>query len=53
MPGEVNSKVCNTVIIDSSIVTTELGMMIDNLFKLVVSKMAKEDKQPIILQGDC
>ena len=39
----------NTVILDGSIPQGEIERMIDNSFKLVVSKMPKKDQQSIIL----
>jgi len=39
----------NTVILDGSIPQGEIERMIDNSFKLVVSKMTKKDQQSIML----
>jgi len=39
----------NTVILDGSIPQGEIERMIDNSFKLVVSKMTKKDQQSIII----
>ena len=39
----------NTVILDGSIPQGEIERMIDNSFKLVVSKMPKKDQQSIML----
>ncbi|WP_198555601.1 hypothetical protein [Colwellia sp. 75C3] len=45
----MNRRFCNTVILDNPIRTTELEVMIDNSFKLVVSKVTKKDQQSILL----
>lgn len=37
----------NTIILDGSIPQGEIERMIDNSFKLVVSKMTKKDQQSI------
>ena len=39
----------NTVILDGSIPQGEIERMIDNSFKLVVSKMPKKDQQSLLL----
>jgi predicted DNA-binding protein (MmcQ/YjbR family) len=39
----------NTVILDGSIPQGEIERMMDNSFKLVVSKMTKKDQQSIML----
>ena len=39
----------NTVILDGSIPQGEIERMMDNSFKLVVSKMIKKDQQSILL----
>lgn len=39
----------NTVILDGSIPQGEVERMIDNSFKLVVSKMTKKDQQSILI----
>lgn len=39
----------NTVILDGSISQGEIERMMDNSFKLVVSKMTKKDQQSILL----
>jgi len=49
MPGyHMNKRCWNTVILDGSIPQGEIERMIDNSFKLVVSKMTKKDQQSII-----
>lgn len=44
----MNKKHWNTVVIDGSIPQGEIERMIDNSFKLVVSKMTKKDQQSIL-----
>jgi len=45
----MNKTQWNTVILDGSIPQGEIERMIDNSFKLVVSKMTKKDQQSIII----
>lgn len=45
----MNKKHWNTVILDGSIPQGEIERMIDNSFKLVVSKMPKKDQQSILV----
>lgn len=45
----MNKRLWNTVILDGSIPQGEIERMIDNSFKLVVSKMTKKDQQSILL----
>lgn len=40
----------NTVVLDGSIPQGEIERMIDNSFKLVVSKMTKKDQQSILMR---
>jgi len=50
IPGyHMNKRLWNTVILDGSIPQGEIERMIDNSFKLVVSKMTKKDQQSIML----
>ena len=50
IPGyHMNKKLWNTIILDGSIPQGEIERMIDNSFKLVVSKMTKRDQQSIIV----
>jgi len=42
-------KLWNTVILDGSIPQGEIERMIDNSFKLVVSKMTKKDQVSILV----
>lgn len=50
IPGyHMNKKLWNTVILDGSIAQGEIERMIDNSFKLVVSKMAKKDQESILI----
>lgn len=50
IPGyHMNKRLWNTVILDGSIPQGEIERMIDNSFKLVVSKMAKKDQQSILV----
>ena len=45
----MNKAQWNTVILDGSIPQGEMERMIDNSFKIVVSKMTKKDQQSIML----
>jgi len=50
IPGyHMNKKLWNTIILDDSIPQGEIERMIDNSFKLVVSKMTKKDQQSILV----
>ena len=50
IPGyHMNKKLWNTIILDGSIPQGEIERMIDNSFKLVVSKMSKKDQQSIMI----
>jgi predicted DNA-binding protein (MmcQ/YjbR family) len=50
IPGyHMNKRLWNTVILDASIPKGEVERMIDNSFKLVVSKMTKKDQASIII----
>ena len=50
IPGyHMNKRSWNTIILDGSIPQGEIERMIDNSFRLVVSKMTKKDQQSIIL----
>jgi len=50
IPGyHMNKKLWNTIILDGSIPQGEIERMIDNSFKLVVSKMTKKDQQSILV----
>lgn len=50
IPGyHMNKAQWNTVILDGSIPKGEIERMIDNSFKLVVSKMTKKDQQSILV----
>jgi len=49
IPGyHMNKRLWNTIILDGSIPQGEIERMIDNSFKLVVSKMTKKDQQSIL-----
>lgn len=45
----INKRHWNTIILDGSIPQGEIERMIDNSFKLVVSKMTKKDQQSILV----
>ena len=48
IPGyHMNKRLWNTIILDGSIPKGEIERMIDNSFKLVVSKMTKKDQRSI------
>ncbi|PKH88884.1 MmcQ/YjbR family DNA-binding protein [Colwellia sp. Bg11-28] len=50
IPGyHMNKRLWNTIILDGSIPQGEIERMIDNSFKLVVSKMTKKDQQSILI----
>ncbi len=50
IPGyHMNKRLWNTVILDGSIPQGEIERMMDNSYKLVVSKMTKKDQQSISL----
>lgn len=50
IPGyHMNKRLWNTIILDGSIPQGEIERMMDNSFKLVVSKMTKKDQQSILL----
>jgi predicted DNA-binding protein (MmcQ/YjbR family) len=50
IPGyHMNKRLWNTIILDGSIPQGEIERMIDNSFKLVVSKMPKKDQQSLLL----
>jgi len=50
IPGyHMNKRLWNTIILDGSIPQGEVERMIDNSFKLVVSKMTKKDQQSILV----
>jgi len=50
IPGyHMNKKLWNTIILDASIPQGEIERMMDNSFKLVVSKMTKKDQASILL----
>ena len=50
IPGyHMNKRLWNTIILDGSIPQGEIERMMDNSFKLVVSKMTKKDQQSINL----
>lgn len=50
IPGyHMNKAQWNTVILDGSVPSGEVERMIDNSFKLVVSKMTKKDQASILL----
>jgi predicted DNA-binding protein (MmcQ/YjbR family) len=50
IPGyHMNKAQWNTVILDGSIPQGEIERMVDNSFKLVVSKMTKKDQQSILI----
>ncbi|OUR80593.1 hypothetical protein A9Q75_10210 [Colwellia psychrerythraea] len=46
----MNKRLWNTVILDGSVPQGEVERMMDNSFKLVVSKMTKKDQALILLQ---
>lgn len=46
----MNKRLWNTVILDGSVPQGEIERMMDNSFKLVVSKMTKKDQALILLQ---
>jgi predicted DNA-binding protein (MmcQ/YjbR family) len=49
-PGyHMNKRLWNTIILDGSIPPGEIERMIDNSFKLVVSKMTKKEQQSILV----
>ena len=49
IPGyHMNKRLWNTIILDGSIPQGEVERMMDNSFKLVVSKMTKKDQQSIL-----
>lgn len=51
IPGyHMNKRHWNTIILDGSIPQGEVERMIENSFKLVVSKMTKKEKQSILMQ---
>lgn len=45
----MNKAQWNTVILDGSIPSGEIERMMDNSFRLVVSKMTKKDQQSILV----
>ena len=45
----MNKRLWNTIILDGSIPQGEIERMIDNSFKLVISKMTKKDQQSILV----
>ena len=50
IPGyHMNKRLWNTIILDGSIPQGEIERMIDNSFKLVVSKMTKKDQASILV----
>ncbi len=50
IPGyHMNKRLWNTVILDGSIPQGEIERMMDNSFKLVVSKMTKKDQQSVLI----
>jgi predicted DNA-binding protein (MmcQ/YjbR family) len=50
IPGyHMNKRLWNTVILDGSIPQGEIERMIDNSFRLVVSKMTKKEQQSILV----
>lgn len=50
IPGyHMNKRLWNTIILDGSIPRGEIERMIDNSFKLVVSKMTKKDQASILV----
>ena len=50
IPGyHMNKRLWNTIILDGSIPQGEIERMMDNSFKLVVSKMTKKDQASILL----
>ncbi|MDN4501162.1 MmcQ/YjbR family DNA-binding protein [Alteromonadaceae bacterium BrNp21-10] len=50
IPGyHMSKRLWNTVVLDGSIPQGEIERMMDNSFKLVVSKMTKKDQQSILL----
>jgi len=49
IPGyHMNKRLWNTIILDDSIPKGEIERMMDNSFRLVVSKMTKKDQQSIL-----
>ena len=51
IPGyHMNRAQWNTIILDGSIPQGEIERMIDNSFRLVVSKMTKKDQQSILIK---
>jgi predicted DNA-binding protein (MmcQ/YjbR family) len=50
IPGyHMNKRLWNTIILDGSIPQGEIERMMDNSFKLVVSRMTKKDQQSIFI----
>lgn len=50
IPGyHMNKRLWNTIILDGSIPQGEIERMMDNSFKLVVSKMSKKDQQSLAI----
>jgi predicted DNA-binding protein (MmcQ/YjbR family) len=50
VPGyHMNKRLWNTIILDGSIPKGEIERMMDNSFKLVVSKMTKKDQKSILV----
>ena len=50
IPGyHINKRLWNTVILDGSVPEGEIERMIDNSFRLVVSKMTKKDRMSVQL----
>ncbi len=50
IPGyHMNKRLWNTIILDGSVPRGEIERMIDNSFKLVVSKMTKKDQASILV----
>jgi predicted DNA-binding protein (MmcQ/YjbR family) len=45
----MNKRLWNTIILDGSIPQGEIERMIDNSFKLVVSKMTKKDQASFLV----
>jgi len=45
----MNKRLWNTIILDGSIPKGEIERMMDNSFKLVVSKMTKKDQASILV----
>ena len=51
IPGyHMNKRLWNTVVLDDSIPKGEIERMIDNSYLLVVNKMTKKEKQPLLMQ---